>query len=319
MATTCYMCSAKLPNAAVHCVERTGLEALSVQNSLKPLYDNSYVQRGVIVLSTLCVPSRQIILSHKGALSSIALSSGCSSLTSSRLASSGNSGVLRKKRSKQQMGQAHANERTSENQTEEEIEDVYLSGEEDAKREGRPFELPVTIEKLRGNSRRVTAKIAIHGPLETVWEVLTDYGRLAEYIPSLAVNELQEKRPNGARLLQIGEQEVALGIKFRARAIVDCEESSLRESEDGIERDIDFTMVEGDFKVFKGTWSMLQNKQNDVDAVAIPKTILSYSVLVTPHPWLPVGLIEGRISREIRSNLTCIRREAQSRVALLVA
>lgn len=41
------------------------------------------------------------------------------------------------------------------------------------------------------------------------------------------------------------------------------------------------------------------------------ETTLSYLVDVKPKVWLPARLIEGRICKEIKSNLTCIREEAQ--------
>jgi hypothetical protein len=44
------------------------------------------------------------------------------------------------------------------------------------------------------------------------------------------------------------------------------------------------------------------------------ETSLSYLVDVKPKIWLPVHLIEGRICKEIKSNLTCIREEAQKMI-----
>lgn len=41
----------------------------------------------------------------------------------------------------------------------------------------------------------------------------------------LAENRCLEKYPTGARLLQIGEQQVALGVKFRAKVVLDIEVS----------------------------------------------------------------------------------------------
>lgn len=40
-------------------------------------------------------------------------------------------------------------------------------------------------------------------------------------------------------------------------------------------------------------------------------SILSYVVELEPKLWLPVRLLEGRVCREIRNNLLCIREEAQ--------
>lgn len=38
---------------------------------------------------------------------------------------------------------------------------------------------------------------------------------------------------------------------------------------------------------------------------------LSYFVDVKPKLWLPVQLVEGRLCKEIKLNLACIREEAQ--------
>ncbi len=39
----------------------------------------------------------------------------------------------------------------------------------------------------------------------------------------LAENRCLARRPNGAQLVQVGEQEIALGAKFRARIVLDVE------------------------------------------------------------------------------------------------
>ena len=39
----------------------------------------------------------------------------------------------------------------------------------------------------------------------------------------LAENRCLVRRPNGAQLMQVGEQEIALGAKFRARIVLDVE------------------------------------------------------------------------------------------------
>lgn len=40
-------------------------------------------------------------------------------------------------------------------------------------------------------------------------------------------------------------------------------------------------------------------------------TTLQYSLFVRPHPWLPVKLIEGRISTEVVNNLNAVRRHTE--------
>lgn len=53
--------------------------------------------------------------------------------------------------------------------------------------------------------------------------------------PGLAKNECLSRHPAGARLLQIGEQSLAMGLKFRARVVLDIEEHPTGLAEDLID------------------------------------------------------------------------------------
>jgi hypothetical protein len=79
-----------------------------------------------------------------------------------------------------------------------------LDEEEEAKSElergdGEYFE----IEKLGKNTRRIRSRIIIDAPFHTLWNILTDYERLADFIPGLAVSQLLHKTDNYARLFQV--------------------------------------------------------------------------------------------------------------------
>ncbi|GMP87304.1 hypothetical protein CsSME_00039737 [Camellia sinensis var. sinensis] len=80
-------------------------------------------------------------------------------------------------------------ENEDEDEDEEELPSIYGGGE-------------IEIEKIGNNCRRIRSMIAIEASLQTVWNILTDYERLADFIPGLAVSQLLEKRPNFARLFQ---------------------------------------------------------------------------------------------------------------------
>ncbi|CAI5487661.1 unnamed protein product [Closterium sp. Naga37s-1] len=206
-----------------------------------------------------------------------------------------------------------------------------------------------SVEVLGSNSRRVSARVVVPASADVVWGVLTDYERLADFIPSLATNQMLQRRSNGARLLQVGEQDVAMGIKFRAKVVVDVEEgeeerlprafprsfsssdssgsgssgSSGEESDAAIggvggstrRRRIHFKMVEGDFQKFVGVWTL----EEQLPGSPSGPTTLSYSVELTPHFWLPVALVEGRISKEIKANLAGVRQEAYRRIQVALS
>ncbi|RDX58661.1 hypothetical protein CR513_62001, partial [Mucuna pruriens] len=172
----------------------------------------------------------------------------------------------------------------------------------------------IEVTKLEKNSRRIQSRISIQAPLSAIWSILTDYERLADFIPGLAVSQLLQKGHNYARLLQIGQQDIAFGIKFNAKGIVDCYEKELETLPSGMKREIEFKMIEGDFQLFEGKWSILQQFNSESCEQSQGRevsTILSYIVDVKPKLWLPIRLIEGRLCNEIKMNLVSIRDEAQ--------
>uniref|UniRef100_A0A7N2MJ45 Coenzyme Q-binding protein COQ10 START domain-containing protein n=1 Tax=Quercus lobata TaxID=97700 RepID=A0A7N2MJ45_QUELO len=57
---------------------------------------------------------------------------------------------------------------------------------------------------------------------------------------------------------EIGQQNLAFGLKFNAKGIVDCYERELESLPFGQKRDIEFKMIEGDFQLFEGKWSIEQ-------------------------------------------------------------
>lgn len=172
----------------------------------------------------------------------------------------------------------------------------------------------IEVTKLEKNSRRIESRISIDARLDTIWTILTDYEKLADFIPGLALSKLIQKGHNFARLLQIGEQNLAFGLKFDAKGVIDCYEKDLETLPSGMKRDIDFKMIEGDFQLFEGKWSILQlfsSGNPEESPIQEVNTTLSYVVDVKPKMWLPVRLIEGRLCREIKTNLISIRGEAQ--------
>jgi ribosome-associated toxin RatA of RatAB toxin-antitoxin module len=192
------------------------------------------------------------------------------------------------------------------------------------------------VEQGPSNSRRLYAGIDIAAPWDDVWSALTDYDGLADFIPGLAKNECLSRHPAGARLLQIGEQSLAMGLKFRARVVLDIEEhpSGLAHHliddmavdegrfpgprsppSEGDAHDISFALQEGDFQAFRGVWRMQQQDPDSSAAAAPPRTRLSYALFVRPQKWMPIGLIQSRIEGEVIANLTAVRAHAEKRYA----
>ncbi|AFZ31886.1 SRPBCC family protein [Gloeocapsa sp. BRSZ] len=151
----------------------------------------------------------------------------------------------------------------------------------------------VQTERLAERYRRISARIHIPHAIEQVWQVLTDYETLADFIPNLARSQRLEHPKGGIRLEQVGTQRL-LNFNFSARVILDLEEK--------FPQKIDFQMIEGDFKDFSGSWCL-----EPCFLAERAGTNLEYIVCVLPKRTMPVSIIERRLSKDMQTNLVAIR------------
>jgi ribosome-associated toxin RatA of RatAB toxin-antitoxin module len=151
----------------------------------------------------------------------------------------------------------------------------------------------VKTEIIGDRQRQITANIAIPQPVEPIWNVLTDYEVLDQFIPNLAHSRRLEHPTGGIRLEQIGSQRL-LRFNFCARVVLDIEEIFPQE--------IRFSMVEGDFKAFSGSWRLEPFSLSDGMG-----TNLYYTILVWPKLTMPVGIIERRLANDLQLNLLAVR------------
>jgi len=72
--------------------------------------------------------------------------------------------------------------------------------------------LKVDIQRPAANKRKISSSIVIQEATPVVWKVLTDYNRLAEFIPNLAISRRRFHPNGGIRIEQCGVQSI-LGRK----------------------------------------------------------------------------------------------------------
>ncbi|NDJ22919.1 cyclase [Nostoc sp. B(2019)] len=155
-----------------------------------------------------------------------------------------------------------------------------------------PAKVEVQVEKIAERQRRISAKIQIPQPVEQIWKVLTDYEALADFIPNLAKSRLIEHPNGGIRVEQIGSGRL-LNFNFCARVVLDLEEYFPKE--------INFRMVEGDFKGFSGSWCLEPYSLGEYIG-----TNLCYTIQVWPKLTMPVAIIENRLSKDLQLNMLAI-------------
>ena len=150
----------------------------------------------------------------------------------------------------------------------------------------------ISTEKHPNRERRILASVVIPQPIEQVWQVITDYEHLADFIPNLTTSKLLPSPEGRIRLEQIGAQ-CFLRFKFCARVVLEMTES--------FPHQLGFAMSEGDFKQFEGNWQLQPTPEG---------TQLSYEVLVKPPRAMPISLIEHHLCRSITINLLAIRQQS---------
>lgn len=57
---------------------------------------------------------------------------------------------------------------------------------------------------------------------------------------------------------QVGQQDFVLGLKFNTKVMMEYYQRDVEVFDSGKRRDVDFKMVEGDFQVYEGKWSVEQ-------------------------------------------------------------
>lgn len=150
----------------------------------------------------------------------------------------------------------------------------------------------VSTERLEGRQRRILAQVDIACGLDQVWQVLTDYESLADFIPNLSKSKRLPHPDGGIRLEQIGAQ-CFLNIHFCARVVLDMVERFPKE--------VRFSMVEGDFRLFKGTWRLESILMGQTSG-----TRLYYELFIVPPRIMPTSLIEKHFCRDLTQNLKAI-------------
>ncbi|VAH97278.1 unnamed protein product [Triticum turgidum subsp. durum] len=151
------------------------------------------------------------------------------------------------------------------------------------------------VDVVSWRERRVFASVAVAADVDTVWRIITDYERLADFVPNL-VHSGRIPCPHEGRiwLEQRGLQQ-ALYWHIEARVVLD-----LREVPDAVDgRELHFSMVDGDFKKFEGKWSVRAGPRS-------ASAILLYEVNVIPRFNFPAIFLERIITSDLPVNLTAL-------------
>lgn len=159
-------------------------------------------------------------------------------------------------------------------------------------------QVEIKIDKLEGRERQVWAKIQILRPLESVWQVLTDYEAFPEFMPILSESR-RLKTSDGSICLEQVRTKKFMGMSMSARSVFSIVEK--------YPHAIHYRLIEGDFQKFTSQWQLEALDSSDKN----PGINLVYTVSVLPKLIFPVALIEHVLSQDIPASLLAIRQRVE--------
>ncbi|XP_059316927.1 uncharacterized protein LOC132067651 isoform X1 [Lycium ferocissimum] len=161
--------------------------------------------------------------------------------------------------------------------------------------------VPCEVEVVSWRERKIKAEILVNADVDSVWNALTDYERLADFVPNLVSSRrIPCPRPGRIWLEQRGIQR-SLYWHIEARVVLDLQEFI---KSDNV-RELHFSMVDGDFKKFEGKWSVRAGTRSST-------AILSYEVSVIPRFNFPAIFLERIIRSDLPVNLQALSCRAEN-------
>ncbi|KAH9621385.1 hypothetical protein KSS87_007199 [Heliosperma pusillum] len=172
--------------------------------------------------------------------------------------------------------------------------------ESSEEREFRERQVNCEVEVVSWRERRIKAEISVNSDVDSVWNALTDYERLADFVPNLVYSgRIPCPYPGRIWLEQRGLQR-ALYWHIEARVVLDLQEFMNSPND----RELHFSMVDGDFKKFEGKWAVKSKRRSS-------STTLSYEVNVIPRFNFPAIFLERIIRSDLPVNLRALACRAE--------
>jgi carbon monoxide dehydrogenase subunit G len=137
----------------------------------------------------------------------------------------------------------------------------------------------------------------VDAPIETVWEVITDYQHAAQFISNLKSSTETPLGPNNLQVEQVGRVSLA-GFHVDIKTVY-------KVSLNPTEKKITNVSVGGDLKTVNME-TQLQTKSNG-------STLLLYTMVTDPGPVAPLVVAEELLKRQARQGFDDLRREILKR------
>ncbi|KAL4445809.1 hypothetical protein ABPG77_009008 [Micractinium sp. CCAP 211/92] len=155
----------------------------------------------------------------------------------------------------------------------------------------------------QSTGKRIVAETVVQAPVDVVWRVLTNYERLADFVPNLESCERLPSQRAGKVLLR--QRGCSQGVLWRleAEALLEVEEVRLPLGR----REARFSMLEGDFQEMSGRWVV----EPDPSSAVGMATLLRFDICVRPKITLPSAIVSYVVRAGLPANIQAVARRAE--------
>lgn len=151
---------------------------------------------------------------------------------------------------------------------------------------------------LTGDNGRYTGRVLVTAPIDTVWNVVTDYDHFQNFLPGVVSSRILAKQGNQIVFEQVNAVKV-LVFTQKSRLVVIADKQYPKQ--------IDFRLKEGEIKSLNGVWKL--------EPISASQVLVTQNVTFDPGNSVPRGLAFNIYKNALADSLKAIKQETERRFA----
>lgn len=151
---------------------------------------------------------------------------------------------------------------------------------------------------VAGENGHFTGRVLVTAPVDTAWNVLTDYDHFKDFLPDVVSSRILETKGNETIFEQVNKVRVLLFTQ-KSRLVVAAAKQYPQQ--------IDFQLKEGEIKALKGLWKL--------EPVAPNQVLITQDVTFDPGDSVTRGLAFTIYKSALADSLKAIKQETERRAA----
>ncbi|WP_240475793.1 SRPBCC family protein [Herbaspirillum rhizosphaerae] len=165
-------------------------------------------------------------------------------------------------------------------------------------------DIDVVMNRAKGYPLfEVTAKMTVNADVARSWKVLTDYNRLAEFVPNLSRSQVSSSEGNERIVTQNGFARF-LFIRQPIDLVLHVAEQPMQA--------IDIRLVSGNMREYQARWELqTQQAQQPQQPGGDGRTRISYAGIIAPDFYVPTLFGAALMKSDLRNMLNAVKAEME--------